>query len=126
MKKYFSSLIIITALYIPKLTLAQSNSTLIPCTGTNEDPCGFPQLMLLIANVIHFLLVDMATPIAAIVFAYAGWLYMTSGISESKSHAKSMMIKVVIGYVLALASWLIVKTIMVALGYDETNFQSFY
>jgi hypothetical protein len=50
-----------------------------PATG-----CGFDQLMTLINNVIKFLLFTIATPLAALVFVYAGIMLLTSGGSSEK------------------------------------------
>lgn len=107
---------------MPSVLHAQGN--LIPCDG--ED-CNFTQLMILFNNVIDFLLFTLATPFAAIVFAYAGWLYLRSGDNPSnKSKAKGMFIKMLIGYVVALGAYLIVKVIMQGLGFDASNFDAFY
>ncbi|QQR50047.1 hypothetical protein IPF86_03100 [Candidatus Nomurabacteria bacterium] len=95
---------------------------LVPCGGYNPDGseqamCTFTDIMILINTVINFLIFTLALPIAAIVFAWAGFIFITEGSNQSKrTQAKNMMINVVIGLVLALASWLIVKTILVSLG----------
>jgi len=92
---------------------------LVPCGGTSDSPCDFTALLKLINNVINFLLFDISLPICAVVFMYAGWLFMTSGDnSTKKSQAKSVFWHVLFGWAIALASWLIVHTILVALGYD--------
>ncbi len=119
---YTISFAFMLAITIPAVLHAQGN--LIPCDG--ED-CNFTQLMILFNNVINFLLFTLATPFAAIVFAYAGWLYLRSGDNPSnKSKAKGMFIKMLIGYVVALGAYLIVKVIMQGLGFDATNFDAFY
>jgi hypothetical protein len=143
MFKKIAVLIFISVMFFaPSAVPVFAQGNLIPCNGvvdvthegvtpgTERVPnieCGFPELMKLINNLITFLLFYIATPIAAIVFAYAGWTFMTSGGDEKgRSKAKGMFVKVLLGYILALAAWLLVKTIMVELGYDATNFQSFY
>lgn len=85
-----------------------------------SQPCDFEMLITLINNVINFLLVYFATPLAAIIFAYAGFLLIFSSANEhNKSHAKGIIMKVVIGYVIALAAWLIINTILMVLGFDQ-------
>jgi len=85
------------------------------------EGCGFNQLMTLINNVITFLLFTVATPLAAIIIAYAGWLYLSSGGNSSDvTKAKKILMNVVIGYVIGLAAWLIVKTIITSLGVDPS------
>lgn len=87
-----------------------------------EDPCDFDDLMALINNVIRFLLFFLATPIAAIAFAYAGFLYLfDGGNTQQVSKAKKIMRNVLIGYVVALAAFLIVRTIMVSLGFTDAG-----
>lgn len=119
---YIASLTIILAVIAPTIIHAQGN--LIPCDG--ED-CNFTQLMILFNNVINFLLFTIATPFAAIVFAYAGWLYLRAGDNPgNKGKAKAMFVKMLVGYVVALGAYLIVKVIMQGLGFDATNFDAFY
>ena len=112
------------AVIFPTMLHAQEQGALIPCDG--ED-CNFQSLMLLFNNVIEFLLFTLATPFAAIVFAYAGWLYIRSGDNPgNKKKAKDMFLKMLGGYIVALGAYLIVKVIMQGLGFDTTNFDAFY
>lgn len=62
-----------------------------------------------------------SVPVAAGVFAWAGFTYMTTGISDQKSAAKAMMQKVFIGFVAILAAWIIVTTITNSLLSDGSN-----
>lgn len=90
-----------------------------PTTGKFATECDFNQLLTLINRLINFLLVYFATPLAAIIFVYAGFIYLTSGgSSEKASRAKHMLGTMVLGYIIALAAWLIVKTILMTLGFD--------
>jgi hypothetical protein len=83
------------------------------------NDCGFEDLMGLINRIINFLLFVIATPIVAIGLAYAGWLYISSGGNSSNtSKAKSIMKNMILGYVVALCAWIIIKTIMTSLGFD--------
>ncbi|MFA6523913.1 MAG: fibronectin type III domain-containing protein [Candidatus Paceibacterota bacterium] len=103
-------------------TSSGGGSNLIPCgTTANPTACGFNDLMKLINNVVNFILFDMVVPIAAIMFAYAGILLIFSGGDTSKrSKAKSIFINVAIGFIIAIAAWLIVEFILNLLGYDKT------
>lgn len=83
--------------------------------------CGFNEAIKLINNVINFLLFVIATPLAALAIAYAGFLYLTAGgNAENVSKAKTILKNVVFGYVIALAAWLIVNTIFVSLGVSNS------
>lgn len=56
-------------------------------------------------------------PLAAISFAWAGWLYMSSAGNESNiKKAHEIFGNVVLGLCIALAAWLIVNAIVVGLG----------
>lgn len=88
---------------------------LVQCT----ENCGFNEFMALIGNVVRFTLFDLALPIAAIMFAYAGFLLVTSGGStEQRGKAKKIFTSVAIGLIIAVAAWLIIHTILLTLGYD--------
>ncbi|MCX6756407.1 MAG: pilin [Candidatus Nomurabacteria bacterium] len=95
---------------------ASDTKAIVACT----DDCNFDSLMATINNIINFLLFIVATPLFAIGFCYAGVLYMFSGgSSENVGTAKSIIKNLFIGYLLALLAWVIVKTIMVSLGFSD-------
>lgn len=80
--------------------------------------CGFNELIAMVNHIIKFIIVDIATPIAAIVFVYAGILLIFSGGDSGKiTKAKAMLKNLVIGFVIVLAAWLIVNTILSTLGF---------
>jgi len=89
------------------------------------DPCDFNMLMALINNLISFLLITLATPIFALILIYVAWLYISDmGSTENVKKSKHILKNAVIGYVIALAAWLIVKTILSALGFTGETFLS--
>jgi hypothetical protein len=88
-----------------------------------EGDCGFNEFMILVNNVINFLLFTIATPLAALVFAYAGFLLITAGGDPGKmTTAKNILKNLIFGYLIALAAWLIINTILVSLGYTGSWF----
>ena len=92
------------------------------CTG-GDGTCNFDDLMSLINRVISFVLIDLATPLFALIIVYTGWLYLSSsGNSENIGKAKKIFKNALIGYVIALAAWLIVKTILNTLGFTGPSF----
>ncbi len=116
-------LFLIVSVLSPVVVFAQNNSgsqSLIPdCEGdTSRDPspdCGYNDFLQLIKNVINRLIL-LSFPIAAGVFAWAGFKMMTAAGSESKrTEAKNMIVKVFIGFVILLAAWLIVNAVLSAL-----------
>lgn len=117
-------------LFAPALSFAQLKMVdshgnpinyLVPCDNSAANPCGFTQLMTLVNNVINFILYGMVIPIAAILFAFAGFELVTSGGStEKRGMAKKVFTNVVFGLVIAMACWLIVKLLLTILGYKGT------
>ncbi|HEY4502971.1 MAG TPA: hypothetical protein VJC14_00845 [Candidatus Paceibacterota bacterium] len=127
MNKFLISIFIFAILAVPALSLAQdTNFQIIPCgqsdetTGEIKNPCDdFKDLMALVNNVIKFTLVYLALPLAAIMFAFAGFKLVTSGGStEARGQAKRIFWNTALGLMLAVGAWLIVSTILAILGYD--------
>lgn len=84
-----------------------------------KNPCGFDDIMHLVNNVIHFILFDLAIPIVAIMFAYAGILLVTSGGDTGvRTKAKGVFLNAAIGLALMVGAWLIIRTILSILGYN--------
>lgn len=115
------TLMIIAA--VPSIGLAQTKTTsgLIPCgQGTlvggmvaENERCTFDDLIILAQNVINFLIFRIAAPIAAVMFAYAGFLWLTNGGNEARiTQARSVFWMVFWGLVIALAAWLTVNMIV--------------
>lgn len=83
-----------------------------------DDPCNFDRLIDLINTVINFLLFEIATPLAALILCYIGFLMITSGGSSEKvTKVKHIVSNFLIGYVVALAAWIIINTILNAVGF---------
>ncbi len=101
----------LSSMFIPIATYAAGG--LVPCDGAD---CHFGSILTLVHNGVNFLIL-LILPICAIVIAYAGFLFLTSGGStETLTKAKGVFIKAVIGIILILAAWLIVNTILATLG----------
>ena len=93
---------------------------LVPCDNSTANPCNFTALLTMVNTIIHFILFGMVIPIAAIMFAYAGFLMVTAGgeAAHARTKAKEIFTNAVIGLIIAAACWLIVATILHILGYD--------
>lgn len=88
-----------------------------------SNACDFNQLMTIINNVINFIAVKLATPLFALILFYVGWLYLSDmGSAENVKRAKNIIKNALIGYVIVLSAWLIVKTILSALGYSGESY----
>lgn len=141
--KIFTS--IITALlcaltllsFMPNAAYAQRTvSGLIPC-GQGEliggavapdERCTFDDLIILAQTVINFLIFRIAAPVAAVMFAYAGFLWVTNAGNESKiTQAREVFWMVFWGLVVALAAWLTINmivTFFVGVGSDANFLDS--
>ena len=89
---------------------------LVPCGQEAQPKCDFNQAMQLLNNIIDFGLL-LVPFLAAIALMFAGFMYLTSAGDTGKvSKAHEIFTDTVIGIVVALAAWLIVKTILSGLG----------
>ncbi|MFC1614969.1 hypothetical protein ACFL22_00195 [Patescibacteria group bacterium] len=115
-KKIFSILIPSMMLFAPVLAFAANG--LIPCDGVNVK-CTFDMLVQLVQNIIEFIIT--ASPfVAAVAFAYAGWMYITAGGDTGQiKKAHGIFTSVAVGFIIILSAWLIVKAILVGLGAQE-------
>lgn len=84
---------------------------LIVCKGTPDDPCTYASLIELV-NVLIQTMIVLSTILAAVVFAYIGFILLTSGGDPgAMTKAKGMFGKVLKGYLWILFAWIIVYTI---------------
>lgn len=92
---------------LPAVVFAQ----LVPCDGPECQACHLVELG---DNIVRFL-ITIAAVIGAIMIAVAGLQMVTSGGDVARvTAAKNTMTNVVIGFIILLAAWLLVDTIMKA------------
>ncbi len=109
--------------FLPALAVGQTNPLpegIVPrCT---DGVCHFNDLLKLIGNIFTFLVRVIAVPVAVLSITYAGWLYISKPTDLSaRSKARDILLAAVVGLAITLASWLIVRTIIVALTGDEAS-----
>ena len=96
--------------------LALGANPLVPCGNDGQPDCDWSTLLVL-ANTLITFLIEIAAALAAISFAYSGWLFLTAGGDAGKvSRAKGIFGKVAIGFFFCLAAWLIVFSLLQLLG----------
>ena len=104
--------------------------TVIPCgnevvDGRPVNPCQFGHLVLMVNAVIEWLIL-FSVPVAAIMFAFAGFLMVTASGSETQiARAKTVFTNVAIGFIFIISAWLIVELIVSVLvdeGFVTTLF----
>ncbi|HBB49761.1 TPA: hypothetical protein DEQ22_02930 [Candidatus Nomurabacteria bacterium] len=123
-KKLLIPALTLLILLTPVLSLAYTlGEPLVPdCDRSVAEQCtwGWNELLTLVNNIITFILVYMAVPIAAIMFAYAGFLLVTAGgeVAGARTKAKGIFTNTLLGLVIAVAAWLIISTILSILGYN--------
>lgn len=94
-----------------------SSSPLIPCV----NKCDLGSVMQLLNNLITFLIKVILFPISILLFVYAGYTYIISqGEPGKRVKVKSMIKHLILGIVLILCAWIIVKTLLVVLGYTDS------
>ncbi|MEI6400226.1 MAG: pilin [bacterium] len=109
------------------LTSSQSISELlIVCDGV-KVPCTFGSAMLLLQNVIKLLLTKVAFLMFMFGLFYVGWVFINSGGDvKARGKAKDTLKALIIGYVVALCAWVIVKTIIVMFAGEKPSFDTFF
>ena len=89
-----------------------ADNGLVTCQGPDCDACD---LVNMVNGIINFIIV-LLTVLATIVLVIAGFKMVTSGGNASAwQSAKESFFNIVIGFILVLAAWLIVDTILKAL-----------
>ena len=111
--KYVTLLpLVLLVVLLPEVVSAQ----FVPCGGPDQPACQFCHLVEM-GNTIVLWLVFVLTIVAGLIFAVAGLKLVTSGGNPSqKDAAKSMFVNVIVGYLIVLAAWLIIDTLMKGLA----------
>jgi len=97
------------ALTLPLFTSAALPDKIVPCNGVDCDVCDIAKLAQNTLNAGIYI----AIFLSAILFAWAGWKYVSAGGDSGKVRsAREIFTNVLIGLVIILAGWLVVDTIM--------------
>lgn len=111
LKKIASLILASTVLIIPMVALGKG--TILGkdiCSGTD---CNFDDLIELANTIINFLIYDVAVPLAALGFMYAGArLVLYSDKEKEKSAAKEMMTNIGYGFAIMLGSFVLIKFVL--------------
>lgn len=97
-----------------------SAAGLVNCDPSTGVDCTISSLFTAISNGIDWIIV-MAGPIAALAAAWAGVKYLTAGGDMAKiKDAHKIFWSVIVGFVIILSAWLVVKFILTQLGVDSS------
>ncbi len=104
------SIALICLIFVPMAVLAADPipgaGGLVPCAGPD---CNFLDFITLIENVIDFLM-TIAIPLSAILFSWAGFLYLTSSANPGdRGKAQKIFQNVFWGLTITFSAWLIVN-----------------
>ena len=88
---------------------------IVPCDGITVK-CDFNQLVILANNIIS-IGIYLAVLVAVAMFAFAGWLYLTSaGDTGKMKEAHTIFTNAAVGFIFILGAWLLVTLILSALA----------
>lgn len=106
--------------------VARAASGLIPCDGSDANPCTFASFMTLANNIIHFLLYDVSVPLAAIGFMVVGAKLVLSQNKESAwSEAKGSFASIGTGFGIMLGAYVLIKVVIYAFLNTDAGFFTF-
>jgi|GEM_PF-900499 len=113
MRRFLIATFVFAIFVIPVLGFAQPPETggIVPCDGVIEQcqACHFIQLG---NNLLRWIIGIMAS-IIALVFVFGGLkMVMSAGDTHAVSEARGMMTNAIVGFVILLAAWLIVDTVL--------------
>lgn len=116
------AIILLTTVSVVNAQVRLDTGTGATCSGliccANPPNCNFQDFMQTVGNIVYKLL-QLSLAFVAIIFAYAGYEYLTSqGDSGKRSHAHGMLTKAGIGLIIVLTAFLIVELITSTLGLD--------
>ncbi len=99
---------------------------IVQCSGVDDAgnvTCGFSDFLAMINRVIEFIVFYLVPAIATIIIMMAGFVLLTAGGDPGKiKTAKSMLKNVVTGIVIVTGAWLLIKTILIGIGYNTDIF----
>lgn len=124
--KKISTAILSLAIFV--LPVAVYGASLIPCgdnviNGVVTNPCGFNDIITLANRVIHFLMIDVAVPLAAIGFMFSGAKLVLNQDKEGAwSEAKESFWNILMGFGIMLGAYVLIKVILLAFLNTDAGF----
>lgn len=92
---------------------------LVPCGGEGQARCELNDIFSLVVNSYTFAVFNLATPLAILVIVIGGVYMVLAGVSPSYfDKGKQMVIWAVIAWGLIFCAYLIINTVLDALGYN--------
>lgn len=111
--RFFLAIFFLQVFLLPAMVSAATQSGLVVCGNVAGEECTFAYFIDQVQVIINFLIFKIASPLAAVMFAYAGFLYVTNRGNEGQiKEAHEIFSNVFLGLVLALSAWLIMSFIL--------------
>lgn len=106
---------------LPLFVVAQEQQ-LVPCDGPN---CNLESFVTLVQNLLNFL-VYLAVIGAALLFAWAGWLYLSSADNVSQRVKATKVFKnVAIGLIIMIGAWVLIDSLLEGVLRSDFKWNSF-
>jgi hypothetical protein len=116
MKKSLLFAIFLVLSLIPNLTTAQA--PFVQCGNPGQSPCTIQDVFNTIGRIYSFLVLYIATPLSILGLMIGSIMLMASAGNPSMAqNGKRTLMFSIIGLILTLGSYLIIKTILIGLGY---------
>ncbi len=114
--KYFTRSFLGVAILV---TPVVSRAALVTCGVGDADPCTFPDFFVLLNTIMEFLVVTVAAPLAVLTIVYGGIIITVyAGNAGKRAKGKEIIQTAVLGFVLVLAAFILVKFIVFSLTGD--------
>ena len=114
-----TGVLVLLCILLPFVAFAQLPDEIVPCDGVDCTVCDVVTLAQRLLNAGIYI----AVFLSAILFAWAGWRYVTAGGDSGKAtQARETFTNVLIGLVIILVGWLVVDTIMKTLVNESGDF----
>lgn len=122
LRRYFPIIglvLLVVAITAPSLVFGAGLTKIVPCDGINCTVCDVATVAQNVLNTGIYV----AVFLSAILFAWAGWLYLTNVANPGQMEkAKTIFIDVIIGLVIILVAWIVIDTLMRTLVNPEAQF----
>lgn len=121
-------MLLVLCLWSVSGTLVLAADPLVTCgrtgTGTAQqqaESCNFVAAVAMINTLIKYLIM-ISIPLAAVAFAYAGWLHLSAGDNSGQvTQARKIFTSVGIGFIIVLSGWLVFTLIAQTFLKDKTD-----
>ena len=90
---------------------------LVPCGGEAQSPCSLCHVFQLLHNIIEFTLVVIVPIVAAFLFAWGGFVWLSSmGNPARVKQGQQILLATVVGILIVYSAWLFISLIFQSFG----------